>query len=223
MDQIICNFKSVVINKKGSPHPEVYNNLSENISQENKSMVDRGFYNGDILGCTVCKQIGDTILLECHRFKFFDLVFNRIKRDYFPSMVNVNAVISIKDKNQEDYILFIKRGKDVYAYEDYWDFPAGLVPFDEPLIGRLKDRIEKDLNIKENNFAIPEQPSFIISRDIFFGLYYDIQCSLKKSEIESILNQKIKNGEILLVKKSQISEFLSKYEKVYPIFLNDVF
>lgn len=224
MDQIIGNFDKVIVNKKGSPSSRMFVELGTDQIADEGPLVGKNLYNGDILGCVLCKQIDGDIVLECHRFKFFDIILNKIKPEYFPQMVNVNAIIELKDQNNEEYILFIKRPEDVYAYPGYWDFPAGLVPFDTPPVERLKDRIQKDLNIQDTNqFIIPNEPSFLVSRGKFLSFYYKIQSTLSKEQLKQELEKNNNSRDFLLLKKSQISDFLESTEKIYPVFLREVF
>jgi hypothetical protein len=224
MDQIIGHFDNLIINKNGNPPLEISLELRADPEIEHHAKT-LGLYNGDILGCTMCKHMGKDVVIDCNRFKFYDVIFNRIKAEFDPQMVNVNAILKFKEKAQkkQEYTLLIKRPDNVYAYPDYWDFPAGLVPYDTPLRDRLVDRIESDTGIKESNLTIPEQPSLVVSRGKFFGLYYPVPCNISKEQIEPEIEKRVGKDNYILLKQNEIGNFLKENKKVYPFFLSGVF
>jgi len=223
MDHLVTGFNKLIIKKKGAAPANFFIECNEETKIEDISLLKKGFFDGDILGCVFCKQINGDLMAECYNFKFFDILFNRIKPEYFPQMVNVNAIIETKDKNGEEYILLIKREKEVYSYPEYWDFPAGLVPYDTELKERLFNRVEKDLGLSSEQLSLSPQPSFLVTREKFFCLYYLINNNISKEEMEELVKNNSPEREIIFVKKSEITKFLEDCDKIFPRFLGSVF
>ncbi len=212
----IVNLNNVFINineRKTANKKELSLSLNNSISDE--SLIKKGFFNGDILICHDYSLSNNNISMDCGRIKFFDFYRKRlsIKKPSFYAIA-VNAIIHLNN----EYIILIKRGEDVYCYQNYWDFPAGLIPFGTGLFERLVDCIFNDTGLEKEALSINTQPDFLIQRDEFLLFYYKIQCKLQKEELKSI----IRNFDSLLLHKSEIEKFLSKNKNVYPDFLIEV-
>jgi len=221
MNQLISDYKLFKINKKGIPPKGKILNID--ISKK-KHLTERpGLYNGDILGCVFSKQTNNNLILDCYKFKFFDIILDKIDPDFSPKMVNVNALIIVKDKENNEYILFIKREKEVYDYPEYWDFPAGFVPYDTSPLDRLNDRIIKDLGSNFAGLTTSEKPLFVVSRLKSYGLYYKMNCSMTKENVDEILSGEIKRGKIKLVKLTELNKFLNSKEKIFPSYLGQIY
>lgn len=222
MEKIINDFKRISIKSNGDSPANCIMGDSEQIEKEDISLIAKGFYNGGISGVTNYKITDGTLIVECQRFKFFDVFFKRIKSQFAPDILNVNAIIECKDKNNEEHMLLIKRGNNVYAYKDYWDFPAGIVNYNEDLMSRLINRIENETSLKASVLKIEDEPFLLYIKKNFFGLYYKVKCGMSKEELEGFLNKKFRKGQMLLLKKTEAKDFLNKNKKVYPGFIGDI-
>jgi hypothetical protein len=222
MNQIISNFKKIIVHKNGSVDKSLLIKNKEKIIS-NALLLRGGLYDGDILGCIAYKHTSKDIVLDCYKFKLFDILLNRIDPDFFPQMVNVNALLEFKDKKGENYLMFLKREKEVYAYSEYWDFPAGLIPYDVSLLDRMKDRLIQDLGPDFANISIPKEPSFIVSRGIFLGLYYRIKSPYTIEEAKDILYKLEKEKRLAFVKFSEVEKFMKTTKKMFPILLEEIY
>ncbi len=180
------------------------------------SLNNKGFYNGSILICTSYEKNENRIIANCSSFNFFDILLKRFKNKPIPLIVSTNGIIQV----EKDYFILIKRDKKVYAYKDYWDFPAGLVPYQEDPLNRLTNRIVEEIGIDKRLINPRTSPSFIeVQKEIFanyFALYYIYHCDLSKIQLEELFKNN-KNGiKKILLHKSQVIPFLEKNKKVYP-------
>jgi hypothetical protein len=178
-----------------------YNNLEK-----------KGFYNG-CLASVANYSIKDNFLkISLGKTNFFDLILAKdINKKVFPVLA-VNAVLEI-----EDYIVFIKRGEEVYSYNNRMDFPAGLVSYNESIFDRLKNRINVDTKINEDKIAIGKIiPCAIIQDGYSFNLFFRVKYKGTKEELENFFSENFKFNKPLLVKKGEISSFFK--EKNKPVF-----
>lgn len=220
MADILEKISGIDLIKKGEHSPDILDLDKRDVKSEDESMIKRGFYNGEILGCVDYKIENGGVVANCQKFMFFDCVLNRIIKKNKPSLVNVNAIIEVLDDKGEEFVILMKRDNKVYAYKGYWDFPAGLVHFNEDLFERLLDRTRADTGLDKEMLNFEKSPSLLYIKDYFFGLYYKVISKVSKERLEKVLSERIKKGELIFVKKSQMKEFAAK-NKIYPKFLID--
>ena len=173
-----------------------------------------GYFNGKILGCVDYKIRNGRLLLKCIKINFFDFLHNRIGNHRIPKLVNVNAIIQISDN-----FVFIKRDNKVHSYKGYYDFPAGLVFYNEEPLEKLKYKIKEDAGI--NNEMIKNIK--LIAGGVsarYLCLFYIVKCKLAKDGLREI--SKSSKYKIKLVKKRNIRSFIDNNKFVYPEILKEI-
>ena len=172
----------------------------------------KGFYNG-CLNSVLNYNLEDNVLkIDSGKTDFFDLVLSKeINQNTSPALA-VNAVIET-----DNHIVFITRGKEVYSYKGGIDFPAGLVPYNEPILDRLKDRIRSDTKLNGNELTIGEIiPCAIIENNAAFNLFYNVKYNGSKNKLEDFFYKNFNSKKPFLVKKSEVSTFFKEMNK--PVF-----
>lgn len=217
MKKVIKGFNNVFINineRNSINQKDILSNLDSDITDE--SLINKGFFNGDLLICRNYSIDNSNMNMECGKIKFFDFYRSRlsIKKPSFYA-ISVNAIIDVKN----EYTILIKRGEDTYSYQNYWDFPAGLIPFGTDLFERLVNCIFKDTGLKKEVLLMNNIPDFLVQRDEFLLFYYKVPCKLQKEEVELV----IKDFDSLLLHKSEIERFVLKNKNIYPDFLRDIY
>jgi len=154
--------------------PSVFKDNSEKIK---KKMEAKGLYNGPIACCSNFKVEDSLVSIDCVNFGLFELSLNKFKGNRFPPILNVNAIVEVED----GFILF-KREKKVYSYPEYWDFPAGIVPFKDTPLMRMKDRLVIDTKLNSEDFEVENEPFLITHNRKSFALYYKAKCKKKKEK-----------------------------------------
>lgn len=207
MSKIIRNFNnlSVNLNKSQRIQAELIT------SAEKESLLKRGFYNGSLTGCVDYKIQNRSLILECVACNFFELILDKFIEKDIPKILNANAIIEVGDS-----IILIKRGEDVYSYNGYWDFPAGLVQTQESPLNRLKKRIPMEIGINPKYLSFSDFPAFVEILDRYFSLYYIVKTSLSKEEVISRIKQNSEGNKSLLLSKYKIVHFLNRNKKVFP-------
>jgi hypothetical protein len=209
--QIIKDIKHLKISYSSDKEgylPAIAKHNSEKIK---KKMDSKGLFNGPLACCTDFNINQGIIEATCANFGLFELSLNNFKNNKFPKLLNVNALLEV-----EDGFVMIKREKKVYSYPQYWDFPAGLVPFKDKPLERMKDRIVTDTELNLEDFEIEPEP-FIITYDRkSFALYYRARCKKNQQELLEFFNKNFKKGTIKIIKKTEINNFLKDHKKVYP-------
>lgn len=185
-----------------------------NITLNEKTLKNKGFYNGKLLICQSYKLEEKKLTVECSSLNFFDLMLKKFNKKPYPLIISTNGIVEV----EKDNIILMKRDSTVYSYKNFWDFPAGLVPFDEHPLDRLKKRIIYEIGIEEKHLISDVNPLFIEMQKEplggYFAFYYLIKCNLRKNEVEKRFTKNdIKK---VIINKKEIPNFLSKNKKVYP-------
>lgn len=209
MSKILKDFDKLYI-KKISGKPKLKENYQGNIKLENKSFIKQGLYNGSLLGCISYKRKKDNVILNCQKFKFFDYLLNRTKIAL--KIVHVDIIIKTKDK----YFIMIKRDGKVSTHKYYWDFPAGLLPFDVSAYKWAVNRMKDDTNIKKRFIELNKEPKYLMLKGKTAGLFYMAKCKLTKKELEKSLGKTIFEKSMIFFKRSKINSILKNNKKVYP-------
>ena len=206
-------FDSVIINAQENPFilRNIDNKKLENLKQ---TLFSKGFYDGRITCIKDFEIRNQKLILSCVDASFFEFNFARDFRINFPRPIAVNAMIQTENKGT----ILLKRGEDTYCYQDYWDFPAGLIPFKTPLLKRMLGRIENELGLNQDCLEYSKYPNSFELKDEFFMFYYKMKCKLPEDKVREILS-KSENSTIIL-KKPKIPSFL-RSNQVYPTFLGD--
>ena len=213
MNPLIENVSSLSINKGNYDFQPLLIPRKTKLTDE--SLKKKGFYNGKILVCTSYRKDGEKVIAECSDFNFFDLLLKRFDKKPFPFIVSTNGIIEI----EKDYIILMKRDNKVYAYKNYWDFPAGLVPFFEDPLDRLTKRIYEEIGIEEKHLQANPSPIYIeIQKEPFgsyFAIYYSYKCSLSKDQAEALFKESKNSIKKTLVNKKLLPELFLR--KLIPI------
>jgi len=181
------------------------------------NFVEQDMTNGDILGIPKY-AIDDGVLVAVgYRFKFFDSHAARLNKKRFVPRASVNAVIRTLD----DKMVMIRRGWKDSCYRGYWDFPAGMLPFDVSLLDRLKNRIRKDTLLEEGNLEIDEKPSFVAIRDRpgdnSFQLYYDVKVDMNSKDLREFFDDMFRHGKPIVFPARDAGRFLEQnWRRIYP-------
>ena len=138
-----------------------------------KKLKQRGFFNGEIIGCLDYDFNCQNVSLLCEPLRFFDFYYRRSLNKDMPLVVAVNGLFTV-----ENNILLIKRDYRVYCYRGYWDLPAGLVPFGLSLRERIIDRLKTDTGIEESAIVCSSIPEFLEIRKPFFHTYFVMRTNL---------------------------------------------
>jgi len=213
MTSILENLSSLTINR-------ITQNLRPNLVPRKTLLTHdilkgKGFYNGKIMMCTSYKKQGKYVIADCTGFDFFDLLLCRFDKKPFPLVVSTNGIIEVGDNG----FILMERDRSVYSYKFYWDFPAGLVPFDRNPLDRLTERIRDEIGIDKEHLKPNPNPIFIeIQKEpfgYFFAIYYHYKCNLSKLEVKKLF-KKNSNIKKIILNKNSVNEFLSKKKKIYP-------
>lgn len=188
--------------------------FDRNVAKKDSINLKRkGYFNGDILGCTRFYNANHHLTLVCAKVPFFKFMTRR-KDHSLPTLVNVNAIMQINNK-----ILLIKRGSEVFSYRSFWDFPAGLVFHNEDLIYKLKNRILNDTKIEEKYYKIEKRYIFGASKK-YASFFFFVKLKMKNPELNNML--KDSKEKITLVDKRKMDIFLKKNKTVFPEVLRKI-
>jgi hypothetical protein len=180
------------------------------------SLIKKGFYNGCLNSVLNYNLENDILKINLGKTNFFDLILsNERKQKVFPALA-VNAIIEV-----EDYLVFIKRGEEVYSYKGGIDFPAGLVPFNESLLYRLRNRIKSDTKLEKNEVTIGKIiPCAIIENDVAFNLFFNVRYNKSKDKLEDFFSNNFIYQKPFLVKKNEVGNFFKNNQPVFSEILN---
>lgn len=208
---LIESFDSVIINVQENPFTlkNINDKKLENLKQ---TLLSKGFYDGRITCVKDFEIRSQNLILSCVDASFFEFNFARDFGINFPRPMAVNSIIQTENKGT----ILLKRGEDTYCYQNYWDFPAGLVPFKPHLLERMLGRIEDELGLNQGCLEYPQYPNSFELKDEFFMLYYKMKCKLPEDKVREILSES--ENLTIILKKPQIPSFL-RSNQVYPTFL----
>ena len=189
----------------------------QNLPPVPQSVVDeyesKGRTNGRILSCFSYFESRPGVLgLNYGTSRFF-----RTNHYSDSRMLAVNAVMDFGD-----HTLLIKRPEDVYGYPGWFDFPAGLVPFQDGknpkamMLDRLEDRIEKDTNLPLDSMTIGNLlPLAIDSGSNALCFFYPVKCDLSLDKAK-YYTEELGEQEPHLIPKKELGDFLKSHDVIFP-------
>jgi len=211
--ETITGLRGIALNL--DPSLEFLGIVPQHIQDQYKS---RGFFDGPLLCCFNYAIQEDVMRLNCGKSTFF-----RTMHFQYPRTTSVNAVMWVNG----DSTLLIKRPEDVYSFPNYFDFPAGLVPYledksaEEMFIARLNDRIETDTGISGTRPIILSRQPVTIDNENCLSFYYNVSLHLSRKKLKEIQDQRKK--QTVIIKKSELSDFIDKEKIIYPEILKQSF
>jgi len=192
------------------------------LSKEKKANYEKEFakqrwYNGELMSCEKFKQQNGFLELHYGKSNFYDFMMAYLENKKISPIVCVNAILEV-----EDSLVLIKREKNVSSCPEWWDFPAGLMPFNETLENRLLNRIKNDTFIEEQNISLKPFP---VSNSYkgYFNFFHIAEYSGAKKDLKDFFNQNFKSNKPVLLKKSKIKEFLKNNKMVQSEVLEKYF
>lgn len=173
--------------------------------EETKKLKEQGFHNGKVYNIIQYTAIGTEFVIDCEQRGFFDFMVGA--KDI--NIINVNAIIYAYDKNNNQYILLIKREEEVYDYPNCWDLPAGFAVCPQTLFDRLYNRIYKDTGLKQSSL-IHHKGIWIYPKKKTTGVYYKFESRRSYEDLIRYLHNDIRNKRITLIPISKIKAFMKK-------------
>ena len=213
MVDILSGFNEIILNVGGSSE---LNSFPSDYEKKMADLQEKGFYNSEILICRDYSLRDGKLFLQCLKIPFFEYAVRK-QNPEFKMMVNLNAIIETTDSK----IILIKRAENVFDYPGFLDFPAGILPADSSLLGRLQDRILNDSFILPQELMIDDIRHFV-ELEKSFAIYYLLSTTVHSSEVVKRFDEKNKTDELFLIEKDDLSEFVSKHDKIFPKFIKDV-
>jgi hypothetical protein len=216
MKKELINFKefSLIPTKKIHNKPTI-SKEKENIYKKN--FAEQEWYNGELMSCEKFEKQNGLLKLYYGKSNFYDFMISYLENKKISPIVCVNAIIAV-----EDSLVLIKREKNASSCPEWWDFPAGLMPFNETLENRLLNRIENDTLIDKQPMSLELFPLSASYRG-YFNFFYNIRYSVSKKILKNFFNKNFENDKPFLLKKSKIIEFLKKNKVVHPKVLEKYF
>ena len=81
MEKIVQNFKEIKVELKGAvPKQAISKENEEKIRKEDERLIQRKFYNGEVMGVTKYFIENEMLMMKCHKFNFFDIENNGLQR-----------------------------------------------------------------------------------------------------------------------------------------------
>ena len=218
MSKKIIHFDRIKMNPSGD-----FLNLKtigvEEKSKYFKEFEARGYFNGGILVSGKCDLREDKTLEVFYKhIPFFDFLITGedISNDCFS--ISVNAIIEV-----EDSIVVIKREKDVYSYSGWIDFPAGIVRDGDKMNERMMERIFSDTGIRYNIKLIEMIPVAVLLDNIALNFFYKLKYNGSKEDLLHLFNLNYEKDAPILLKKSDMENFVKNNSFVFPEILKELY
>jgi hypothetical protein len=210
MERSIINFKKVVF----KDIKELLN--VPGISKEEKikhceDFEKNGWYNGLLMALKEIKQEGDILEVTYGKSNFFDFLIMNLTNQKVSPIICVNGVIE-----SDSHFLLIKRDDNVFSCPNWWDFPAGMVPYENSIMERLFDRIFTDTKINSKDLELKDNIFFAtLLGNGTLNFFYHLNYKKEKKELIEHINSKFTKNLPILVEKKSINEFIIKNNVVF--------
>lgn len=208
MKKEIINFK----NCSFIPTEKIHNKPVLSEEKENlykKNFKEQAWYNGELMSCEKFEKQNGFLEVHYGKSNFYDFMMSYLENKKISPIVCVNAVMDV-----EDSIVLVQREKNVSSCPEWWDFPAGLMLFNETLENRLLNRIKNDTLIEEQPASLELLPISDTYRG-YFNFFHIARYSGLKQNLKDFFNKNFKENKPILLEKSKIKEFLKNNKMVH--------